>query len=1216
VTTSRLLVKDRVRASGLAVRRTVVSIGLWSRYWWIVVVHRAGFRSHLIAYLTPTLIALVTAQAWFKPGTVIAAGDYAPPFAPGDQYRSHWNHFTDGAGSPSFEIVSLPYYETLQAFAALGFDPEVAQRIWLSGLFAGCAAAVVFFAFGIRWSPLAAGTAGLLAAFNAFWLTSLPSPIPAAALVLAGVLGGLLVRAALGSGQRSVVIFALVTMGLAYVFRNPPHVVLVMAWLALSLVLACSMGGWVALRRGSGFLLRAAPLVALLNAWWIVPVVSTIVEPSFSVRFAAADVASLEWVHQRASLANALSLNVFWAWGFPEYFPYAARLDGNPFTVLKYSLPALAVLGLVFARGVERRPAGVLAAFGGLVILVAKGLHPPLSEVNRSLYEHLPGFWLFREPSKTLLLLAFIFALLGGLAVARLVRSVRRPASAGIVAAALCAGAIAYVHPLITGEVIPDERGNLPPAHVRVPEAWQRAAALLNAQGDEGKAVVLPNYPFYQVSTEWGYHGAPFERELIRRPVLELQPGGYFQPPDAVARILGEIQGDLIHGKELAALRKLNTLGVEYVLLRRDLDSRVLGHSLSDPRILARTLNRAPGLNLLASFGVVEIYHLDQEPSEITSATPVVFGGAQSLVPTALEGLPGDAALVTTNGATEDRFPSQGGQIRLTQIGNGLVRQVKVRVEGDELVAHTSDALSVALAGHPLPGSIVEELRFPGARDPFLLTLGGRVLAIQVRPKTWLDLGNFSILRSQPVQLWPLERAVSLDLETAGQVGDCRHEDERSAAEVGITASVLRVQGAPVLRLAARDHAACVSFPVSPYRATRRYRVTFDYRTVEGNPPRACIWQEGAERCAPVPDLESSQDWRRFEATVAPESQTTGLRLFFYADGGGEVRTVTDYRHASVEIYRPGSKQRLTETNAEGTTVTLPPGDLSLDVQRSTAEQTIDLDAAGRVGDCRREDERSAAEVGITASVLRVQGAPVLRLAARDHAACVSFPVLPFQETRHYRVGFEYRNVEGNRARVCIWQEGAERCAPTPLLESSSDWRRFETTVAPESQTTGLRLFFYADANGERTTTEYRDVALTPVDPVGLMAIPVAGELPEVGYERIHPGQFRVRVTNATEPFLLAAAETYASGWRLEIENREASEAKHVMVNGYANGWLIPWKGSYDLTISYQPESLAHKARQASFFGLFALLIWLVVRRKGRLLRLLRTRHQKGSGSS
>ena len=91
--------------------------------------------SHLSAYLLPALAALVAAQLVVStPGTVVAFGDYAPPFAPGDEYRSHWNQLTDGGGSPSFEIVSLPYYETLQTLGALGLSPEAAQRLWLSGL--------------------------------------------------------------------------------------------------------------------------------------------------------------------------------------------------------------------------------------------------------------------------------------------------------------------------------------------------------------------------------------------------------------------------------------------------------------------------------------------------------------------------------------------------------------------------------------------------------------------------------------------------------------------------------------------------------------------------------------------------------------------------------------------------------------------------------------------------------------------------------------------------------------------------------------------------------------------------------------------------------------------------------------------------------------------------------------------------------------------------
>jgi hypothetical protein len=47
----------------------------------------------------------------------------------------------------------------------------------------------------------------------------------------------------------------------------------------------------------------------------------------------------------------------------------------------------------------------------------------------------------------------------------------------------------------------------------------------------------------------------------------------------------------------------------------------------------------------------------------------------------------------------------------------------------------------------------------------------------------------------------------------------------------------------------------------------------------------------------------------------------------------------------------------------------------------------------------------------------------------------------------------------------------------------------------------------------------------------------------------------------------------------LSAPGHYVGEVRHVLVNGYSNGWLIPWKGSYELTVSYRPERLAHAAR-------------------------------------
>lgn len=57
----------------------------------------------------------------------------------------------------------------------------------------------------------------------------------------------------------------------------------------------------------------------------------------------------------------------------------------------------------------------------------------------------------------------------------------------------------------------------------------------------------------------------------------------------------------------------------------------------------------------------------------------------------------------------------------------------------------------------------------------------------------------------------------------------------------------------------------------------------------------------------------------------------------------------------------------------------------------------------------------------------------------------------------------------------------------------------------------------------------------------------------------------------------------------------------HFRVNGYANGWRIPWTGSYELVISYGPERLAQAARRLDLvaipLGVLALFLAPIRRR-------------------
>jgi arabinofuranan 3-O-arabinosyltransferase len=230
------------------------------------------------------------------------------------------------------------------------------------------------------------------------------------------------------------------------------------------------------------------------------------------------------------------------------------------------------------------------------------------------------------------------------------------------------------------------------------------------------------------------------------------------------------------------------------------------------------------------------------------------------------------------------------------------------------------------------------------------------------------------------------------------------------------------------------------------------------------------------------------------------------------------------------------------------------------------------------VGDCNRYDDRSSRDVGIAADVTGAR----IRLEARDHAACVVIPIRAARPGRPLRLRLSYRTLTGNPARLCVWQVGPDRCADVPPLDQSPTWHRFDEAVTPAAGTESVRLFLYADGirGGRRLTrTEYRGVRVASAAPEMAVAVAPIIPLPEVSYRRTAPDEFRVRVEGADRPFLLVAAETFAPGWELEASGRDSVDVKHLRVNGYANGWRVPWTGSYELTISYGPERLAEAAR-------------------------------------
>lgn len=118
---------------------------------------------------------------------------------------------------------------------------------------------------------------------------------------------------------------------------------------------------------------------------------------------------------------------------------------------------------------------------------------------------------------------------------------------------------------------------------------------------------------------------------------------------------------------------------------------------------------------------------------------------------------------------------------------------------------------------------------------------------------------------------------------------------------------------------------------------------------------------------------------------------------------------------------------------------------------------------------------------------------------------------------------------------------------------------------------------------GERVTAQ------TTVGLVG------SSEAPEVSFVKVNPTRYEVSVRTSA-PFVLVCGEDFDRGWKAHVDGREASQ--HLMVNGYANGWLLETTGEYKVTIEYEPQRLFELATNVSTVSVVAIIALLLFFRR------------------
>jgi hypothetical protein len=465
-------------------------------------------------------------------------------------------------GFPNFQaLLTLPYALLIDALHALGLGGIGAGRVMYFVELTACGIGTFFLSLLVVRRALpslrpglavaAAFGAAIFASYNvldAVLLLYPPSTFQLEVLMWPGV-----VAAALAAlWYRPTVVVGLL-VGLACVaasMGNPAHTMLGFALLtSMFIVDGATTGRWkIPVALGA-----AAMVLGTLAYMWLPSLAALLLYKGSVTAPEAADPVALsiseKVIAARTSFSNLLRFDGLIWWPKTRN----ADLYGSVPMMLLTAVPAVVAF---LALRVRARVVAWFWLAGVIGLLLAKGVHPPLSISFLWLQERLELFAAFRAAyDKFVLVLLIALPPLFAVGSASLVASGRAVGRWAFVLVLLCVGASAW--PFLAGRIAE------PYFLTTIPDDYHKVDALL---GDDSRALSLPGAPGEIFITSW-FKGANFENLLFRSHVVN---GAVFKVRSISAAPLYD-DADGVQAEELPRLvGTLGLYGFDHILLHKD----------------------------------------------------------------------------------------------------------------------------------------------------------------------------------------------------------------------------------------------------------------------------------------------------------------------------------------------------------------------------------------------------------------------------------------------------------------------------------------------------------------------------------------------------------------------------------------------------------------------------------------------------------------------
>ena len=130
-------------------------------------------------------------------------------------------------------------------------------------------------------------------------------------------------------------------------------------------------------------------------------------------------------------------------------------------------------------------------------------------------------------------------------------------------------------------------------------------------------------------------------------------------------------------------------------------------------------------------------------------------------------------------------------------------------------------------------------------------------------------------------------------------------------------------------------------------------------------------------------------------------------------------------------------------------------------------------------------------------------------------------------------------------------------------------------------------IVFMREKLGNEAKVQIKNASMTMVTVPRMLAVKKnssEAQRSEIAFRKVNPTKYLADIESGENIIALVFSETFDHGWKAKIGGKTIPEEQHLIVNGYANSWvLLPQDTqgvkSYQVAIEYQPQ-------RSIYFGL------------------------------